>query len=208
MKSQRRAADGPIIPAHPAQALSEITRAWEAFVASGEFRGRTPRPHIARAWQRCRELGISPLTERTPTVLSQDEIEAALRREDLGSVGRQVLDEFEAAVEGTSHVIVLADAEGRIIHAAGHRKLQRYTERLNFMPGGAWAESVAGPNGVGTPLAIGRPDLVFGSEHYCRDFHPWVCYGCPVRAPGRGRIIGVVDLSGPAAKAQVPAFAL
>src|SRR5438093_3686755 len=81
-------------------------------------------------------------------------------------------------------------------------------ERINFMPGAAWSETAAGSNGEGTPLALGRPEVVFGTEHYCRQWQPWVCYGCPVREPAIGRVLGGVDISGPAKKVQTHTFAL
>src|SRR5262249_59037164 len=81
-------------------------------------------------------------------------------------------------------------------------------DRLNLAPGGAWAETAVGPSGVGTPIALGRPETVFGPEHYCRAFQPWICYGCPVWEPGTGRILGGVDITGPARKADSLAFAL
>jgi len=208
MKIQSLKAGEPAIPPDPPNALKEIGRAWEGFVASGEFVGTLPRPVIAQSWQRSRELGINPFMDRAPTVISPEEIEAILLREDLGRAGRQVLDDFTGAVEGTGHVILLADARGRIVYWAGHRGLQRILDRLNLAPGGDWAETTVGPNGIGTPLTLGWPELVFGSEHYCQGWHPWICYGCPVREPGTGRILGGVDITGPAKKAHALTFAL
>lgn len=208
MKMQSLKAGEAAIPPDPPNALKEIGRAWEGFVASGEFVGTLPRPVIAQSWQRSRELGIDPFMDRAPTAISSEEIEAILRREDLGRAGKQVLDEFAGAVEGTGHVIVLADARGRIVHWAGYRRLQRILDRLNLAPGGDWAETSVGPNGIGTPLALGWPELVFGGEHYCRQWQPWVCYGCPVREPGTGRTLGGVDITGPVRKAHALTFAL
>ena len=207
-KIQSLKAGEPAIPPDPSNAQKEIARVWEKFVASGEFVGTSPRPVIAQSWQRCRDLGINPFMDRAPTAISLEEIEAILLREDLGRAGKQVLDDFTGAVEGTGHVILLADARGRIVYWAGHRGLQRILDRLNLAPGGDWAETTVGPNGIGTPLTLGLPELVFGSEHYCQGWHPWICYGCPVREPATGRILGGVDITGPAKKAHALTFAL
>jgi transcriptional regulator of acetoin/glycerol metabolism len=197
-----------MIPAHPARAFREIARSWEAFVGSSALAGPVPRPVIAQSWQRSRDLGIDPFIERAPTALTPEEIEAILAREDLGRAGRQVLDDFSRAVEGTGHVILLADARGRIIHSGGHAPLRETLDRLNLAPGGDWAESAVGPNGIGTPIALGRPEVVFGPEHYCQQWQPWVCYGCPVREPETGRIVGGVDITGPARKAHLLGYVL
>src|SRR5207244_6705136 len=115
--------------------------------------------------------------------------------EDFGRAGKQVLDTFAQVVEGTGHVIVLADAQGRIVYSVGHRGVERMLERINFMPGAAWSETIAGSNGEGDPIALGRPGGVFGTEHYCRQCQPWVCYGCPVSELVVGRCLGGVALS-------------
>jgi sigma-54 dependent transcriptional regulator, acetoin dehydrogenase operon transcriptional activator AcoR len=188
------------IPADPSRAYKQIAKSWEAFVGSRKLTGAVPRPVIARSWERSRELGIDPFLERAPTALSAEEIEAILAREDLGRAGRGVLDEFSRAVEGTGHVILLADALGRVIYSAGHAPIRPTLDRLNLAPGGSWSETAVGPNGIGTPIALGRPEIVFGPEHYCREWQPWVCYGCPVWEPGTGTILGGVDITGPARK--------
>ena len=112
------------VPFARAKATREITRTWEAFLSSGELSGPRLRPLIAEGWRRSRELGIDPLMRRAPTVLSSEEIGEILASEDLGRAGRAVLEDFGRVVEGTGHVIVLADAQGRILHAAGHTGIQ------------------------------------------------------------------------------------
>src|SRR5258708_18221165 len=157
---------------------------------------------IAQSWLRCRRDGVNPELERAPTESGLEEIGTILRVTDFGRAGQQVLNSFSPFVDGSGHLIVLADVGGRILYTVGNRGIQGLLERINFCPGGAWAEDIAGSNGVGTPLRSGQPEIVLGTEHYCRGWQPWVCYGCPVRAPGSGQPIGVVDVTGPALKAH------
>ena len=65
-----------------------------------------------------------------------------------------------------------------------------------------------GPNGIGTPIALGHPETVFGPEHYCRGWQPWVCFGCPISDPETHDVVGGVDITGPARRAHPFAFAL
>jgi sigma-54 dependent transcriptional regulator, acetoin dehydrogenase operon transcriptional activator AcoR len=208
MKVARRELSDVAIPANPLRAAREIGSAWERFVGSGELSGSAPRPTIARRWQQSRELAIDPFMERAPEGIDADEIQAILTREDLGQAGRRVLDDSARAVAGTGHVILLADSHGRIIYSAGHTGLQHTLDRLNLAPGATWAESAVGPNGIGTPIALGHAEIVFGPEHYCRGWQPWVCFGCPVRDPESGGVVGGVDITGPARRAHPFAFAL
>jgi transcriptional regulator of acetoin/glycerol metabolism len=156
---------GLAIPANPVRAVREIGSAWARFVESGELSGAAPRPTIARRWQQSRELEIDPLMERAPEGITHDEIQEILGREDLGRAGRKVLDDSARAVAGTGHVILLADPQGRIVYSAGHAGLQHTLDRLNLAPGASWAESAVGPNGIGTPIALGHAEIVFGPEH-------------------------------------------
>jgi len=187
-----------------AKATREITRAWEAFLSSGDLTASCLRPLIAERWRRCRELGIDPMMRRAPTALGVEEIETILAREDLGRAGRSVLEDFGRVVEGTGHVVVLADQEGRILHAAGHSGVHALLERVNLAPGGVWSEAAVGPNGIGTPLALGQPEMVFGPEHYCQGWQSFFCCGFPIRDPASGRILGAVDITGPLSKAHPP----
>ena len=150
----------------------------------------------------------TPSWSARPKGITHDEIQEILSREDLGRAGRKVLDDSARAVAGTGHVILLADAQGRIVYSAGHAGLQHTLDRLNLAPGASWAESAVGPNGIGTPIALGHPETIFGPEHYCRGWQPWVCFGCPVTDPEDGRVLGGVDITGPARRAHPFAFAL
>ena len=208
MNIVHREETGLAIPANPVRAVREIGSAWTRFVESGELNGSAPRPAIAHRWRQSRALDINPLMERAPEGITHDEIQEILGREDLGRAGRKVLDDSARAVAGTGHVILLADDQGRIVYSAGHAGLQQTLDRLNLAPGASWAESAVGPNGIGTPIALGHPETIFGPEHYCRGWQPWVCFGCPVTDPEDGRVLGGVDITGPARRAHPFAFAL
>jgi transcriptional regulator of acetoin/glycerol metabolism len=187
-----------------AKAALEIARARDAFLSSGDLTASCVRPLIAERWRRCKELGIDPTMQRAPTAVGAEEVETVLARDDLGRAGRSVLEDFGRMVEGTGHVIVLADPEGRILHAAGHSGVQAVLERVNLAPGGVWTEAAVGPNGIGTPLALGQPEMVFGPEHYCEGWQAFFCCGFPIRDPISGRILGAVDITGPLGKAHPP----
>ncbi|MCS3903073.1 transcriptional regulator of acetoin/glycerol metabolism [Methylohalomonas lacus] len=198
MTEQNTHLSAPGVPHIPSVSQQQLSRAWETFVDSGRFAGESPRSVIARSWERSREIGLNPRAERAPTVLSNEEIEAWLVREDLGRAGRPVLDELANTVRDTRHVIVLADHQGRILYSVGHDQIQEHLERINFRPGGGWLEADVGPNGIGTPLALQRPEVVLGVEHYCQGWQPWVCYGAPIINPlNRRQPLGAVDITGP-----------
>ncbi len=203
-------AAGPLqAPRIPSVSQRKLTRAWETFVDTGDFSHESPRTVIARSWERSRQLGLNPRADRAPTVMSAEEIEARLARENLGRAARPVLDDLAHTVQGTRHVVVLGDAHGRILYSVGHDQIQHDLERINFRPGGSWTETEVGPNGVGTPLSLKRPEVVLGSEHYCQGWQPWVCYGAPILSPANpDQPLGAIDITGPVSNISQEAMVL
>jgi transcriptional regulator of acetoin/glycerol metabolism len=197
-----------MIPQNTHASQYAVTNIWERFVSTGELNHSRLRPVIADSWQRCSELGINPLNKRALSVISNEEIEAKLHSENLGISGKNVLDKMSNTVKDTGHVIVLADNSGRIIYSVGHKQVQKHLDEINFNPGSEWSDDIVGPNGVGTPLTLGQPELIMGSEHFCQGWQPWVCYGAPIHNPSNHSVLGCIDITGPADKVCVEAMAL
>lgn len=181
---------------HSRTNITIIKKAWEEFVETGEIPKARPRSVIVDGWRACRQQGINPNIQRAPEVLESSELDVKLNCEDLGKAGKAVLDRIAPNTHNTKHVIVLADAKGQILYSVGHEQIQSDLETINFMPGGNWSIDQVGPNGVGTPIALDRPELIYGSEHYCQAWQPWVCYGSPIH-DNSGRVIGCIDITGP-----------
>ncbi|MCG8378764.1 MAG: sigma-54-dependent Fis family transcriptional regulator [Proteobacteria bacterium] len=175
----------------------QVEKAWESFIGTGDLSKPSVREVILKSWIKSRRKGLSPQTERAPTTLSVDELKEMARTMDLCQEGAPVMNKLSDILNDTQHVVVLADARGRILHSVGNEQVQDRLERINFKPGAAWSEDVAGSNGIGTPLSLRRPELVMGHEHYCRGWHPWVCYGAPVYDVTGTSIKGLVDVTGP-----------
>lgn len=166
------------------------------------------RPVIFRSWEDARSSGIDPCFERAPSVLTRDQLEHLLTTRMLGRISSQVLGQYADLVATTGHVIVLADDLGRILYSVGDAPLRGKLDRVNFCPGGVWTVEEVGPNGIGTVLELGSAELVLGHEHFCAGWSPWVCYGAPVHHPETGRILGVVDITGPAETARLETMGL
>ena len=186
-----------------------ILSAKEAFMADrADVALDLARPIILKSWQEAVNSGVDPSVERAPTGLSVDQLEHLLATRVLGRAAQQVLDQYEGIVATTGHVIVLADDGGRILYSVGDSPLRHSLEHVNFQPGGVWTVESVGPNGIGTVLEHGSAELVLGHEHFCERWAPWVCYGAPVRHPETGRMLGVIDITGPAETARLETMGL
>lgn len=58
---------------------------------------------------------------------------------------------------------------------------------------------MVGTNAIGTALVTRTPLQVHSAEHFVRSHHGWTCAASPLHDPRDGRLLGVVDVSGPAA---------
>src|SRR5260370_10244392 len=95
-------------------------------------------------------------------------------------------------------MMVLSDPGGFIIETAGDPRIVDQGRRNHLEVGGNWEEGAIGTNAIGTALAEGRAVRILGAEHFCEDVQRWACAATPVRYPGDGELLGVVDISGPA----------
>ncbi|WP_262386913.1 helix-turn-helix domain-containing protein [Streptomyces sp. TRM49041] len=159
-----------------------------------------PRADIQASWQRMLREGVDPDRDRRSGLLSAGELEER-RGGPLGEL-LPVLREGLMSVPGSvadpvRHIMVVADAEGRVLWREGHASVLRMADGHGFEPGADWRESTVGTNGVGTALVMRRPVQVHSAEHFVATHHAWTCAGAPITDPRNGRLMGVVDVSGP-----------
>ncbi|MFE2328953.1 GAF domain-containing protein [Streptomyces sp. NPDC059385] len=158
-----------------------------------------PRPEIAESWRRMMAGGVHPDRDRRSRMLSAAETEERRHGSPLREVLPVLREGLLPALDEALHIMVVADADGRLLWREGHSSILRKADRLGFAVGADWDEAVVGTNGVGTALVARRPVQVFSAEHFVSSHHDWTCAGAPVRDPRDGRLLGVVDVSGPLA---------
>ncbi|MFI6661616.1 GAF domain-containing protein [Streptomyces sp. NPDC050523] len=179
--------------ARAARVLSELRSARLA----GQRTPVAPRPVIEQSWGRMLRSGIDPEHDRRSGLLSADEV----RRRRETSVLRHVLPVLRegllSVADVAHHIMVVTDEDGRVLWREGSPAVLRRADGLGFELGADWREDVVGTNGVGTPAVVRRPVQVFASEHFVRSMTSWTCTGAPITDPRDGRLLGVVDVSGP-----------
>jgi hypothetical protein len=165
---------------------------------SGDRPPAPPRRLVARSWERVRAQGVDPDRGQPRSPLPVDEVE---RRRAVSPLQR-VLPELRAALtsiaDDAAHIMVITDAEGRLLWREGSVQVRCRADRLGFIEGADWSEGSVGTNAIGTALAETSPVQMFAAEHFVRSHHVWTCTACPVHDPRSGELIGVVDVSGPA----------
>ncbi len=176
----------------------EAMWAWERFL-TGEPEAAIPLGNVVvSSWQRSLALGVNPTGRAAPIAAWGDTIVALRHRNrDLIAASRDMFQRIADVFAGANCMMLLTDPDGVVLEAVGDHRTLGQGERIHLVAGGHWREDVIGTNGIGTTLATGQPAQVHATEHFCEGIKSWTCAAAPVREPGSGRILGVIDISGP-----------
>ncbi|MFF9044900.1 GAF domain-containing protein [Streptomyces parvulus] len=156
-----------------------------------------PRPVIEQSWERLLRSGVDPEHDVRSGLLAPEEVRRRREASPLRHVLPVLREGLLSVADVAHHIMVVADEDGRVLWREGSAPVLRRADGLGFELGADWREEVVGTNGVGTPAVTGRPVQVFASEHFVRSQATWTCAGAPITDPRSGRLLGVVDVSGP-----------
>ncbi len=179
--------------ARAARVLNEVRDARLA----GQRARVAPRPVIEQSWDRMLRSGVDPDHDFRAGLLSADEVRRRREESPLREVLPVLREGLLSVADVAHHIMVVADEEGRVLWREGCGPVLRKADGLGFELGADWGEAVVGTNGVGTPAVVRRPVQVFAAEHFVRSHAAWTCAGAPITDPRNGRLLGVVDVSGP-----------
>src|SRR4051812_27148107 len=198
----------------PAVAVGEDPRTYARLMSAvydatmaGDRAPARPRQVIEDSWRRLMSQGIGPDEMGSP-VLESVGLDALRSASGLVEVLDDIARGLESLVAEGENILVVADAAGRVLWRSGSNNVLNHADRLGFVEGANWGETAVGTNAIGTALASKRAVQVFSAEHYLRSHHPWTCAGAPIHDPRTGQVIGVVDVSGPAATIHPTTVAL
>ncbi len=174
-----------------------LHRAREARQA-GERTAVAPRAEIDASWNRVMRSGIDPGQSPESELLRAEEIEHRRHSTVLGEVMPVLRAGLASIADAAQQIMVVTDAEGRVLWRQGNSAVMHRAHDICLEEGAAWAEAATGTNAIGTALAARAPIQVHSAEHFIRALHNWTCAAAPVRDPRDGRLVGIVDISGPA----------
>lgn len=155
-------------------------------------------PEALRAsWARCREFGLEPLGRPpgAPHASAAQLARALEHRHSLVSHAKPVMAFLNEQVQGSDSLVLLADAQGLLLHSTGDAHFADRAARVALRPGAMWSEQWRGTNAIGTALTDGTPTVVHGGEHYLERNGFLTCAAAPIADPG-GALLGVLDISG------------
>ncbi|WP_367320137.1 GAF domain-containing protein [Streptomyces sp. HUAS ZL42] len=179
--------------ARAARVLSEVRDA----TLAGQRARVAPRPVIQQSWGRMMRGGVDPEHDFRSGLLSTDEVRQRREESPLRHMMPVLREGLLSVADVAHHIMVVTDGDGRVLWREGSSAVLRKADGVGFELGADWREDVVGTNGVGTTAVVRRPVQVFASEHFARSQGSWTCTGAPLTDPRDGRLLGVVDVSGP-----------
>lgn len=199
----------------PAVAVGEDPRSYARLMSAvydatmaGHRAPARPREVIGQSWERLIASGLQDKAPDDTPVVETGGLEMLRRSSGLLDVLDDISHGLESLVADGDNILVVADAKGRVLWRSGSPSVLMNADRLGFVEGANWGEGSVGTNAIGTALVSQRAVQVFSAEHFLRSHHSWTCAGAPIRDPRTGHVIGVVDVSGPAATVHPTTVAL
>jgi hypothetical protein len=180
-------------PVAHARALAECFDA----VLGGDPVRRVPRPVVSESWRRSLAAHVDPDRRTPPVVYGPAEVRDRRAAHPLNEVMPLLRSTLASIADEAMHVMLVTDADGRVLWRDGAAKLLAQADRVGLFPGTQWSEDAIGTNAMGTALAVDAPVQIHSAEHLVRTYHAWTCVAAPVHDPDTGAILGAVDVSGP-----------
>lgn len=166
--------------------------AWERFQhGDTDAEATTPdvRSEILTSWRRSRLSRVDPSSFALPHVAVDPDSRFA-------RAARPVLEASVERMSETGTCLAITDRAGRVLGSwATDPQLRRGLDEAKLHQGFCFDEQVAGTNGLGTALEVGRVVTVRGEEHYKEAFHAFACVAAPVPHPLTRRVMGAVNIT-------------
>ncbi|NOT34263.1 MAG: sigma-54-dependent Fis family transcriptional regulator [Candidatus Eisenbacteria bacterium] len=187
----------------PSAATEQI---WTRFLSgrcSGDEIENSP---ILRRWDRSVRLGATAEGLAEPVVVPDSQRLVALEPLKPLLTADAPFEAFASSLANAGFCGILSSADGVVL---ARRIAEPFSNRMTearLIEGALWNEASRGTNGIGTAVAEHLPVAVVGFEHFEKRNHVLCCYAAPIRDV-RGRVVGVLDATGPARDASEFAFA-
>jgi PAS domain S-box-containing protein len=171
-------------------------KAWKLFVTKNVLKRDLIREIIADSWERSKEYGVDPFTEKIEVELSKEELEERYKKfKPLLETAKPFMDSLYKTVGNTGLLVRLTDKDGYVLECIGDKQLVENHGNLNMYKGCNVKESIIGTNAIGTALFTGKPIQIIGAEHYCKQYHGWSSSACPIRNE-KEEILGILSMTG------------
>jgi hypothetical protein len=178
----------------PRNQRGQLERAYDAFISTGSV--ATLRPMVADSWRLSRASGVSPDGVVPSVDMLDAELEAYRSAHPLAAVMPLIRRLLIEEAEDAGAIVVVADADARLLWVEGDPALRRLAERMNWVAGSRWDERTTGTNAPAAAMRLDHALQVFAREHYASNVAAWSCTAAPIHDPITGKVLGALDITG------------
>ncbi|MBD2255713.1 sigma-54-dependent Fis family transcriptional regulator [Nostoc parmelioides] len=166
--------------------------AGRVYKSTGALPKNILRSTVYRAWERSHLQGANPHALQAEKLSSLETERLVEQQSYLLNVVRPYFQILSQAAGKEPHAVMLGDRQAILLGLTGDE--QTINSPSFPAAGSLLSESVAGANGIGTPLAEEDYVEIIASEHFIEGFHPFTCQGIPLRNE-KQEIVGVLSIS-------------
>jgi len=171
-----------------------LERAYDDFISTGSV--ATVRPMVADSWRLSRASGVSPDGVLPSIDMLDAELEAYRSGHPLAAVMPLIRRLLIEEAEDAGAIVVVADADSRLLWVEGDPTLRRLAEGMNWVAGSRWDERTTGTNAPAAAMRLDHALQVFAREHYASNVAAWSCTAAPIHDPITGKVLGALDITG------------
>ena len=152
---------------------------------------------VTQSWQRSLLSGVTPLgrMDLTDNLSGANLQRARSVNHDLIGHSEPVMEYLLEQVRQSQSMVILADAQGVLMHTLGDLDFLTKADRVALRCGASWAENQRGTNAIGTALAAAQEIEIHGAEHYLDRNGFLTCAAAPILS-AQGKLMGILDISG------------
>jgi transcriptional regulator of acetoin/glycerol metabolism len=176
---------------------SQLREARRQLMNRGSLAADLIQPDLARSWLRSWDAGLQPCGRMpgAPHASGAQLARALELQRELVAHARPVMEFVADQTRDTDSMVILAGADGILLHSLGDAPFVNRAERVALRPGATWNEQFRGTNAIGTALTDSRAIVVHADEHYLERNSFLTCAAAPIHGP-KGCLLGVLDVSG------------
>jgi len=190
------------------QSVESVRSARHRFFEAGQSPRGLISDTIIESWRRCRASGLAAERRIDSGPIERAALEALRQQyEDLRLLCRPEIEALYTDAKATGSIVILTAPSGLILEALGNAEFLDKAARVALRPGVSWSEEHTGTNAIGTALHERHSVEVRGAEHYFGAHRMLSCSASPI-FDGRGRTVGILDLSGEASVHHVHALGM
>ncbi|ULG68035.1 sigma-54-dependent Fis family transcriptional regulator [Marinobacterium sediminicola] len=166
----------------------------ERLQAEGELPSGYLRDEIEASWRRSLEAGLDCSGDHGDIIDEVPDLKAFKEQHEL--LVQVAMPEIEQLTHqfGDQGLIMLANADARILALEGSDHLITPSRQLALRQGVSWSEANRGTNAVGTAVIEHRPVLINEEEHFLDKVAHFSCTASPL-FDADGHLMGVLDLT-------------